>query len=175
MECILLKTLSDSSMQYYSKANKVWQFIFTLLKVCLLPNNQFLFLQGILQMIILFTFQIWTNNFCLLCLSLCLTICFWIEQREGCTVHQSWHFPSEDLNCNLVRLLFLLHKSESALLGYLSHQCSAYHTCAKNTQCGNFMIFLSLRFYVKSSFGTLEVLKSAIFKCTLLEALNFDV
>ena len=100
---------------------------------------------------------------------------FWIQQREGCTVHQSWHFPSEDLNCNLVRLLFLLHKSESALLGYLSHQCSAYHTCAKNTQCGNFMIFLSLRFYVKSSFGTLEVLKSAIFKCTLLEALNFDV
>ena len=47
-----------------------------------------------------------------------------------------------------------------------------YHTCAKNTQCGNFIIFLSLRFFVKSILGSVKVLKSAIF--THLEALNFD-
>ena len=39
-------------------------------------------------------------------------------------------------------------------------------------QCGNFMIFLSLRFYVKSILGHSRSAKSAIL--THLEVLNFD-
>ena len=41
------------------------------------------------------------------------------------------------------------------------------------SQCGNLMIFLSLRFYVKSILGIVEVQKSAI--STHLEALNLDL
>ena len=41
-----------------------------------------------------------------------------------------------------------------------------------STQCGNFMIFLSIRFYMKSIFGMLEVLKMPFL--ALLETLNFE-
>ena len=128
MECILLKTLSDSAMQYY----KVLQFIFTLLKVRLLSNNQFLTRKiandHLVHVSNLDKQQFLPPLFIILSNNLFLDRTTW---RMQCTLHQSWHFPSQDLNCNLVRLLFLLHKSESALLGYLSYQFSTYHTCAK--------------------------------------------
>ena len=40
-----------------------------------------------------------------------------------------------------------------------------------STQCGNFRIFLPLRFYVKSMLGISKVQKSPL---TFLEALNFE-
>ena len=46
-------------------------------------------------------------------------------------------------------------------------------TVLDNTQCGNFMIFLSLRFYVKLDFGIYWLSIPAIL--THLEALNFEL
>ena len=45
-------------------------------------------------------------------------------------------------------------------------------TICFNSQCGNYRIFLSLRFYVKLNFGDFRSAKYAIL--THLEALNFD-
>ena len=58
---------------------------------------------------------------------------------------------------------------ECSAIGYGAFDCDHYEDVDSRpgmqvcTQCGNFMIFQSLRFYVKSIIGILEVPKIAIF------------
>ena len=51
--------------------------------------------------------------------------------------------------------------------------CFLAYRVITRTQCGNFMIFLSLRFYVKSILENSRSAKSAIL--THSQALNFDI
>ena len=54
----------------------------------------------------------------------------------------------------------------------IMHKITIYQKGVYQAQCGNYRIFLSLRFYVKSKLTNLRDSKSAIF--AHLEALNFD-
>ena len=64
--------------------------------------------------------------------------------------------------------------SKWILLSWLPFYNVAPSAFAWNTQCGNFRIFLSLRFYVKSILGILEVKNEKSVVWAELESLNFD-
>ena len=63
------------------------------------------------------------------------------------------------------------HHSANELYDMYDEYATGKRCSFLRSQCGNFMIFLSLRFYVKSNLGEARSSKTAVF--AIFEALNF--